>query len=171
MKLFDDDGHLNDTSFLLLQNGDGDDLQRLEISEHLSYCDDCLCRYLENISNIELLTPVPSMTASIKEKGKRIKASLFYRRFTVAVAAFMAMVLWTTGVFSWQYGLIERNLPARGLIEKNQRDKFESYIIQQGSNRLSIKISEKFSEIINQVENLIDDEKIYKNEENKNGEE
>lgn len=44
-ELFDSDGHLTEEAFTLLIREQLDELQSLEVSEHLSYCDRCLERY------------------------------------------------------------------------------------------------------------------------------
>ena len=45
MKLFRDDGHLTDEALTALAGESLDDLSRLEIAEHLAFCDLCLQRY------------------------------------------------------------------------------------------------------------------------------
>ena len=44
-ELFTPDGHLTDQAFSLLLSEQLDQLQSLEVSEHLSFCDKCLDRY------------------------------------------------------------------------------------------------------------------------------
>ena len=46
MELFDPSGHLTDRALLaLVRNEELDELARLELAEHLAYCDRCLQRY------------------------------------------------------------------------------------------------------------------------------
>ena len=48
MELFSNNGHLKDEALLaLIQGRELSELERLEISEHLAYCDRCLQRYTE----------------------------------------------------------------------------------------------------------------------------
>lgn len=144
MKLFDDDGHLFDSSFSLLLNDGSDELQRLEISEHLSFCDACLGKYLEALSQEPLITPMPSQTQVIQEAGKRRGMSLFYRRFTVVAATFLAMVLWSAGAFTWQYGLMTGN-PSGRIHTRTQ-------IIFEQTSQIGEKISEKYNRAMEQVQ-------------------
>lgn len=144
MKLFDDDGHLSEESFSLLLNDGGDELQRLEISEHLSFCDACLAAYLEKLESQALIAPVVSRVEQIRQSGARRGMSLFYRRFTVVAATFLAMILWSAGAFSWQYQLMEENMA------KLTR---QSHQVLQMENSLEKRITSKYHELIDAVQN------------------
>ena len=57
MILFDDNtGHITDLGFVALENEQLSLDQRLEIAEHLSFCEDCRCRYLAFVESRPLLT-------------------------------------------------------------------------------------------------------------------
>lgn len=143
MKLFDDEGHLSEEGFSLLLNDGGDELQRLEISEHLSFCDACLATYLEKLESQALITPVVSRVEQIRQSGARRGMSLFYRRFTVVAATFLAMILWSAGAFSWQYEWIEQNNVGK-LARQSQQ-------VLQMENSLEKRITSKYHEWIDAV--------------------
>ena len=67
MTCFRPDGHLTDAALTALVRGDClEELDRLELAEHLAYCDQCLQRYAELLSEGPMLTPGsgPSSLAS-----------------------------------------------------------------------------------------------------------
>ena len=47
MRLFNEEGHITDEGFQQLIGGQADELSRLEISEHMDFCDQCVERYSE----------------------------------------------------------------------------------------------------------------------------
>ena len=55
---FDQDGHLTGRAFDDLLHGEPDELARLEIAEHLAFCDHCTERYTARLCEDELL-PAP----------------------------------------------------------------------------------------------------------------
>lgn len=58
MTCFRPDGHLTDAALTALVRGDClEELDRLELAEHLAYCDQCLQRYTELLSEGPMLTP------------------------------------------------------------------------------------------------------------------
>ena len=60
MTCFRPDGHLTDAALTALVRGDClEELDRLELAEHLAYCDQCLQRYTELLSEGPMLTPRP----------------------------------------------------------------------------------------------------------------
>ena len=73
MEVFDPAGHLSDSALLaLVRNEDAlDALARLEMAEHLSYCDRCLQRYTQLLAQDALLTPGHSCRESL---WRRIRA-------------------------------------------------------------------------------------------------
>ena len=99
-ELFGDDGHLQDQAFDALIHGDLDDLSRLEIAEHLSYCDECLVRYETWLTDDAL----PPMEASVlrpvmgKIRADR-RRDIFRRCMSAGLAAGLTLVLWGAGVF------------------------------------------------------------------------
>lgn len=100
--LFDDDsGCLTDHALDALIAGSLGELERLEVSEHLSYCDPCLDRYTLRLVP-EALTPAPDlMKQSVLGALRRKAAKAFVSRyFHMAVAASLTLVLWGSGVFT-----------------------------------------------------------------------
>ena len=64
MERFRADGHLTDEALLaLIRQEEQSELERLEIAEHLAFCDACLQRYTELLAESPLLTPVSSCTS------------------------------------------------------------------------------------------------------------
>lgn len=47
MERFDDNGHITAQGFSLLLHGEPDTLSRLELAEHLSFCDECCQKYAD----------------------------------------------------------------------------------------------------------------------------
>lgn len=95
MTIFRQDGHLSKEALhALAQGAELEELTRLEIAEHLSYCDACLQRYTEALTNAPLLTPMHSCRESlwrrIRERTVRILTS---RYATAAAAVALALTL------------------------------------------------------------------------------
>lgn len=66
MERFRADGHLTDEALLaLIRQEEQSELERLEIAEHLAFCDACLQRYTELLAESPLLTPVSSCRQSL----------------------------------------------------------------------------------------------------------
>lgn len=104
-ELFDKEGHLTDTAFVLLDNNKLDDLQRLEIAEHNSFCDKCLDRYISYVEKSELMTPSELMKKKIENKIFVINKKLCLNQYiSIAIAACFTMLFWVTGAFNISYG-------------------------------------------------------------------
>ena len=70
MTCFRPDGHLTDAALTALVRGDClEELDRLELAEHLAYCDQCLQRYTELLSEGPMLTPARSCRESLRRCG------------------------------------------------------------------------------------------------------
>lgn len=88
MKHFRHDGHLTDAALAALVRGDPlEELERLEIAEHLAYCDQCLQRYTELLSGDVLLTPPQSCRESLLLRIRRRAIRLITSRYATAAAA------------------------------------------------------------------------------------
>lgn len=86
--IFRDDGHLNDAALLaLVQEQPLDELSRLEIAEHLTYCDSCLQRYTDLLADTALDTPRNSCRETLWPQIRLRAARLFSQRYAAAVAA------------------------------------------------------------------------------------
>ena len=101
-RLFDDEtGCLTDGALAGLLEGSLDELQRLEVSEHLSYCDACVERYTALLADGVLLEAPELMKQSVLAALRRKAAKVFVNRyFHMAVAASLTLVLWGSGVFN-----------------------------------------------------------------------
>lgn len=97
MELFRADGHLTETALTALARGESlDELTRLEIAEHLSFCDQCLQRYTDLLASIELSIPERSCQDTLWQRTRSRTLRLFTSRYTTAVAAvaLALTVLW-----------------------------------------------------------------------------
>lgn len=102
MELFDHNGHLTDGALkALIENQELPELSRLEISEHLSYCDECLMRYTDLLTGDVLITPENSCEKTIWQKIRmRVFRVLTSRYATAAAAIAIVFSLWGGGVFA-----------------------------------------------------------------------
>ena len=99
MDIFREDGHLTDTALDAVVRGeDLPQLSRLEISEHLAYCDLCLQRYTDALSGSELLIPANSCQESLWVRIRMRTFRLLTSRYaTAAAAVILALtVLWSS---------------------------------------------------------------------------
>lgn len=97
MEAFHVDGHLTDEALLLLvQDGIPDELTRLEIAEHMAFCDECLQRYTELLENVPLPVPEHSCRRSLWVRIRARAFRLITSRYATAVAAvaLALTVLW-----------------------------------------------------------------------------
>ena len=97
MERFRADGHLTDEALLaLIRQEELSELERLEIAEHLAFCDACLQRYTELLAESPLLTPVSSCRQSLWQRLRARAARLLVSRYATAAAAvaLALTVLW-----------------------------------------------------------------------------
>lgn len=110
MELFDAKGHITDAGFSALLTDQPDMLSRLELTEHLSFCDKCCARYADLLSGDVLLMPPEPIAPKLMERIRRRAKHLLFNRFVkVGLAASLAMGLWLTGI---NYGIIPIAPPA-----------------------------------------------------------
>ena len=110
MDIFREDGHLSQAVLTALaKNEPLEDLHRLEIAEHLAWCDLCLQRYTESLSGQELLTPLKSCQESVWRRIRvRTLRILTSRYATAAAAVAVALtVVWGSRDFPVQISLPE----------------------------------------------------------------
>ncbi|MCI8335830.1 MAG: hypothetical protein HFI72_01480 [Peptococcaceae bacterium] len=106
--LFDEEGHLTDQALsAFIQSTDAnhpiefDELQRLEIAEHLAFCDTCVLRYTELLSDADMLPPSDLTTAAVmRDLEKKQRQGYAGKWLSMAVAASLAIFFWVAGVFS-----------------------------------------------------------------------
>ena len=97
MELFRHDGHLTDGALTALVAGESpDETARLEITEHLAYCDLCLQRYTDALAGAPLLTPERSCRESLWRRIRARTIRIFTSRYATAAAAvaLALTVLW-----------------------------------------------------------------------------
>ena len=101
MELFREDGHLTDQALEALVSGrELNELDRLEMSEHLAFCDLCLSRYTQQLVDEGLMTPAHSCRDTIWWRIRQRAARLLASRWATAAAAIVLVVsLWNFGVF------------------------------------------------------------------------
>ena len=100
MERFRNDGHLTDEALAALIRGEvPDELARLEIAEHLAYCDECLQRYTELLADASLLSPAHSCRESLWVRVRRRTLRLVTSRYATAAAAvaLALTVVWGSG--------------------------------------------------------------------------
>lgn len=119
IEYFDNDGHLTDEALQSLIDGEDDELRRLEIAEHLSFCDRCIERYTLMLEGTTLVEPIHSVADSVIAKIKKRAARLLFNRYgAMAVAACFTMTLWFTGVFNMDFQRFEEMSIQRTKIEQ-----------------------------------------------------
>ena len=88
MERFHTDGHLTDEALAaLIRDGRPDELSRLEIAEHLSFCDLCLQRYTDLLCGAELLAPERSCQKALWARVRMRTLRLVTSRYATAAAA------------------------------------------------------------------------------------
>jgi len=99
-ELFDEAGHLTQYAMKSLKNDELDELSRLEISEHLSFCDKCLMEYMQWLEGEELIETPELLEKSIMNKIKQKNRKDIIQQYTqMAIAASFALIFWVSGVF------------------------------------------------------------------------
>ena len=97
MERFRNDGHLTDEALsALIRDKAPDELVRLEIAEHLAYCDECLQRYTDLLADASLLSPAHSCRKSLWGRIRMRTIRLATSRYATAAAAVVLAltVLW-----------------------------------------------------------------------------
>lgn len=101
MELFCETGCLTDAALRAVLDGTLNETERLEVSEHMSFCDRCLVRYTDMLTEDTLQSPekpiAPTVLQRIRQRALRVAVNRYTR---VAAVAVLAMALWSTGVFN-----------------------------------------------------------------------
>ena len=104
MEIFRHDGHLTDGALAALVAREPlDETARLEIAEHLAYCDLCLQRYTSALAGAPLLAPERSCRESLWRRIRARTIQIFTSRYAAAAAG---VVLALTLVWGSGYGSI-----------------------------------------------------------------
>ncbi len=101
-KCFEHNTHISDYGFNSLICETASEIQRLEMAEHLSFCDECTDRYVNLLTDDKLIDVKNSVKKSIMQKihGKIYKALI--NKYTIYVsAACIAFMVWTSGVLNY----------------------------------------------------------------------
>lgn len=99
-ELFYENGHLSDEGIRQLIDGHLDELGRLEAAEHLAFCDECILRYTQLLTDDCLVEPPELLTQGIYKRIRDRARLIFFNKYvTMAVAASFAIVFWVGGVF------------------------------------------------------------------------
>lgn len=88
MNIFQSDGHLRQEAlYALAQNQPLEELERLEIAEHLAFCDHCLQRYTQALGESTLLTPAHSCRETVRQRIRSRTLRILSSRYATAAAA------------------------------------------------------------------------------------
>lgn len=99
-ELFWEDGHLTDEALTALVEGSLNEDQRLEVGEHLSFCDKCLDRYTALLTGEVLEQPSEDQTLpTLRRVRKKQRRLALHRYASAAAAVVLGSVLWYSGVF------------------------------------------------------------------------
>ena len=101
MELFHENGHLTDGALHAAIDETLDETGRLEVAEHLSFCDACLLRYTDLLDDGALLTPAVPLAPGVMARARKKLIRMFFNRYAAAAAAVaLALVFWGTGLFN-----------------------------------------------------------------------
>ena len=150
-ELFDIEGHLTYEAFEALAKDENlDELSRLEIAEHLSFCDNCIIRYSEYLSDLELVEAPEMEHKIIYNIKKKINKILFNKYSSVAIAASFSIVLLISGVFTKPF---------------EQRNKFNERV--EVVNKATNSVNDFWGEITQKINNIDLRGELRENEEEK----
>ena len=96
---FDSGGHLTEKALAdLCRDAIPDELSRLEIAEHLSYCDDCTEKYTALLCGEVLLEPDPPVAEDSLRRIRQETRIVFLKRCArVGAAACLTLLVWLGG--------------------------------------------------------------------------
>lgn len=148
MELFRENGCLTDEALRMLVGEQLDEMGRLEVAEHLSFCDACLERYTALLTDDTLLTPAEPLTPKILTRVQQRVLRLLVNRYAVgAVAAVLALTLWGAGVFDRL--VPEAPLAVNGAVQSEERDeraqRRESGALFNGTNEFFRQMDESIN--------------------------
>ena len=142
-ELFREDGHLTDLALdLLAQDQPLEEMERLEISEHLSFCDACIERYTARLDESVLIMPPEPLSDPVMRRIKSKLRRVFTSRYaTVVAAASFAIVFWNIGVFNIN--------PSKGDGKVLQALTSSAFNFNQRASEFTGNISDSINKIIN----------------------
>lgn len=111
------DGHIAEEGFQRMLKNQCTTLERLELAEHISFCNPCLERYLSLVEQGKLLIPKEGMKEDVLQKAQKDWFGDFRKRLAQAtVAASIFLMCWSVGgavtrvdhSFLWLTGRVEQ---------------------------------------------------------------
>ena len=114
MEIFRHDGHLTDEALAALVTGAVlDETARLEMAEHLAYCDLCLQQYTDALAGAPLLVPEHSCRESLWRRVRARTIRIFTSRYAAAVAgvALALTLVWGSGYGSFRLPELPEDRP------------------------------------------------------------
>lgn len=129
---FDESGHLTDFALHELIYGEPSELRRLELAEHLSFCDACTERYTQLLCAAPLSAPpaplAPGVLATIRKRARTV----FFNRYCAAgFAACLALGLWVT---AWSSGMFSPDALRREPASASGYSQFQREFAQRASS-------------------------------------
>lgn len=115
MERFRADGHLTDEALTALVWNEGlEELGRLEIAEHMSFCDLCLQRYTDLLCGTELMAPERSCQKTLWVRVRTRTLRLVTSRYATAAAAvaLALTLLWSSQEITFSRPVPPQNLSA-----------------------------------------------------------
>ena len=110
MDLFYPDGHLTPQAMQGLMDGTLDELGRLEVAEHLGFCNQCMQTYTKLLCQSPLMEPPQDMTLPVMRQVRVRNLRTELKRWgMVAASVAVAGTLWYTGVFQQMGQMVERD--------------------------------------------------------------
>lgn len=101
MDLFNENGHLTAEGLNAVIAETLPELERLEAAEHLSFCDECLLKYSQLLTQDVLYTPIEPALPRVKKSLRQKFVHFTLARYTtVAAAVAFAFVLYSIGAFT-----------------------------------------------------------------------
>ncbi|MEF9853319.1 MAG: hypothetical protein RR724_01920 [Hydrogenoanaerobacterium sp.] len=137
---FTAEGHLTSYALQKLQSGEESELRRLEMTEHLAFCDECTEKYTAMLCDEALLMPAAPIAKNVLARIKAQARIVFFNRYiAAAVAACFAIMLWIGGAFDTKLIIKENN--AIGQITT----------ITESLTEKTTKLTNNFSDAINKI--------------------
>lgn len=142
--IFNPNGHLSDEAFRMLFSESLDHMQSLEVSEHLSYCDECIAHYTDLICDDSLLEPLEPMAPIVLAQAKKSNRVLYLQKFfSVTVAASFALVFCIGNLFQ-PVGSLKTGRLA-GAIQSSSQN-----VVEQ-SQKITSEIADSFNQFWNGI--------------------
>ncbi|MBE6907100.1 hypothetical protein [Marasmitruncus massiliensis] len=140
--LFSKDGHLTDEALHMLVGGNPlTELERLELSEHLAFCDVCVAKYADLLEDCLLLSPAEPVAPSVIKRIQARARRMFANKYATAIAAAcFAIVFWNIGVFD--FGITDNSKLLSRL--SNEASSFS-----QKTEQISAHLSEALDQFMN----------------------